>query len=48
MISCFMFVQIDQSFLGCILFFQRFALAAVELNGVLYATGGYDGNDYLK
>ncbi|XP_024026424.1 uncharacterized protein LOC21399422 [Morus notabilis] len=26
----------------------RFTLAAVELNGVIYATGGFDGNDYLK
>ncbi|KAI6698553.1 hypothetical protein NL676_018672 [Syzygium grande] len=25
----------------------RFALAAVELNGAIYATGGYDGNNYL-
>ncbi|KAM0994457.1 hypothetical protein ACFX2A_010116 [Malus domestica] len=24
------------------------ALAAVELKGVLYATGGYDGSSYLK
>ncbi|XP_068340207.1 uncharacterized protein [Pyrus communis] len=27
---------------------KRMALAAVELKGVLYATGGYDGNSYLK
>lgn len=31
-----------------LLLFQRFALAAVELNGVIYATGGFDGNDYLE
>lgn len=30
------------------LLFQRFSLAAAELNGVLYATGGYDGNGYLR
>lgn len=30
------------------LFFQRFALAAVEFHGVIYVTGGYDGNDYLQ
>ncbi|KAK8685270.1 hypothetical protein V6N13_041275 [Hibiscus sabdariffa] len=27
---------------------ERFALAAIELNGAIYATGGYDGSDYLK
>ncbi|KAM2984074.1 hypothetical protein FF2_009927 [Malus domestica] len=27
---------------------KRMALAAVELKGVLYATGGYDGNSYLN
>ncbi|KAJ6299812.1 hypothetical protein OIU76_020743 [Salix suchowensis] len=27
---------------------KRFALAAVELNGVVYATGGFDGSDYSK
>jgi len=27
---------------------QRFALAAVELNGAIYATGGFDGEYYLK
>ncbi|KAK7852756.1 influenza virus ns1a-binding protein like protein a [Quercus suber] len=26
---------------------KRFAVAAVELNGALYASGGYDGKDYL-
>lgn len=29
------------------LYFQRFSLAAAELNGALYVTGGYDGIDYL-
>lgn len=45
-----MFVQIDPNLvLGCFFyFFQRFALAAVELNGVLDATtGGFDGKNYL-
>ncbi|GJS67870.1 putative development/cell death domain, kelch-type beta propeller containing protein [Tanacetum coccineum] len=28
--------------------FQRFSLAAAELNGALYAVGGYDGKNYLK
>ncbi|XP_028242171.1 early nodulin-like protein 2 [Glycine soja] len=28
--------------------FNRFVLAAVELNGAIYATGGFDGNDYLR
>ena len=32
---------------GMLLFFQRFAVGAVELNGALYASGGYDGKDYL-
>ncbi|KAI6672560.1 hypothetical protein NL676_000466 [Syzygium grande] len=27
---------------------KRFALAAVELNGAIDATGGYDGNNYLN
>ncbi|KAK3029499.1 hypothetical protein RJ639_037520, partial [Escallonia herrerae] len=27
---------------------SRFALASAELNGALYAVGGYDGSDYLK
>ncbi|KAL0912001.1 hypothetical protein M5K25_017942 [Dendrobium thyrsiflorum] len=27
---------------------ERFAPAAAELNGVLYAVGGYDGHNYLK
>ncbi|KAJ0028385.1 hypothetical protein Pint_34969 [Pistacia integerrima] len=27
---------------------QRFSLAAAEIDGVLYATGGFDGKDYLK
>ncbi|KAG5022790.1 hypothetical protein JHK85_019132 [Glycine max] len=27
---------------------ERFVLAAVELNGAIYATGGFDGNDYLR
>ncbi|KAG5010076.1 hypothetical protein JHK87_018591 [Glycine soja] len=27
---------------------RRFVLAAVELNGAIYATGGFDGNDYLR
>lgn len=30
------------------MFFQRFALAAAELNGALYAVGGYDENYYLR
>jgi hypothetical protein len=34
--------------LECSSYFQRFALAAVELNGAIYATGGYDGKYYLK
>lgn len=29
-------------------FFQRFALAVAELNGALYAVGGYDGKEYLE
>ncbi|QCE12062.1 kelch-like protein 18 [Vigna unguiculata] len=28
--------------------FNRFALGAVELNGSIYATGGFDGTDYLR
>ncbi|XP_039803350.1 kelch-like protein 17 isoform X2 [Panicum virgatum] len=28
--------------------FQRFALAATELNGTIYAAGGYDGSMYLQ
>lgn len=31
-----------------ILSFQRFALAAAELNGAIYAVGGSDGQYYLK
>lgn len=27
---------------------QRFALAGAELNGALYAVGGFDGKNYLK
>ena len=34
--------------LNDVLMFQRFALAAAELNGALYAVGGYDGDNYLK
>ncbi|KAF6174107.1 hypothetical protein GIB67_020289 [Kingdonia uniflora] len=30
------------------LFFQRFALGVAELNGALYAVGGFDGNNYLE
>jgi len=30
------------------MFFQRFSPAAAELGDVLYATGGYDGQDYLQ
>ena len=30
------------------MFLQRFALAAVELNGPLYAVGGFDGKNYLR
>ena len=30
------------------LFFHRYALAAAELNGALYAVGGYNGTNYLK
>jgi len=26
---------------------QRFSLAATELNGALYAVGGFDGDKYL-
>jgi len=35
------------SYLGCVIF-QRFALAASELNGVIYTSGGYDGDMYLE
>jgi hypothetical protein len=28
--------------------FQRFALAAAESNGVIYASGGFDGSKYLQ
>lgn len=31
-----------------IVFFQRFAAAAAEVNGAIYAVGGYDGKEYLK
>jgi len=34
--------------LECSSHLQRFALAAVELNGAIYATGGFDGKNYLK
>ncbi|GMP85581.1 hypothetical protein CsSME_00038678 [Camellia sinensis var. sinensis] len=27
---------------------KRFACASVELNGAIYAVGGYDGKEYLK
>ena len=36
-----------EPFVLLLLLFQRFALAAAELNGVIYAVGGYDGKDYL-
>ena len=29
-------------------FCQRFSLGAAEINGVIYAVGGYDGKEYLK
>ncbi|KAG8084881.1 hypothetical protein GUJ93_ZPchr0010g7509 [Zizania palustris] len=28
--------------------FQRYTLAAAEMNSVIYATGGYDGSKYLQ
>ncbi|KAG5126465.1 hypothetical protein JHK82_027300 [Glycine max] len=27
---------------------KRFSFAAVQLNGAIYATSGFDGNDYLR
>ena len=30
------------------MFLQRFALAAAELHGALYAVGGFDGSNYLR
>lgn len=31
-----------------LLFCQRFAAAAAEINGMLYVAGGYNGKEYLK
>ncbi|CAL5351360.1 unnamed protein product [Camellia sinensis] len=33
---------------SCSMLQKRFACAAVELNGAIYAVGGYDGKEYLK
>ncbi|XP_076894783.1 uncharacterized protein LOC143547184 isoform X1 [Bidens hawaiensis] len=41
-------IYISFSGLFKIMFLQRFALAAAELNGALYAVGGYDGTNYLR
>ena len=30
------------------MFLQRFALAAAELHGAIYAVGGFDGSNYLR
>jgi hypothetical protein len=43
-----MFFEILCKLLKIVALFQRFSLAAAELNGALYAVGGYDGKNYLK
>ena len=42
------FFTICLIFASLLLLLLRFSLATAELNGVIYATGGYDGKEYLK